>query len=160
MQLFTAIFVKNKYIFLTILLQQKLAQLWVFSSFRTVAGLRPKKCGAGACGIVSRAGARRVRAKLLKLLRVWGEFKFCGCGPLRTQNFKSRRSLMGISLRTINQKNLTGCKAFEVLELQVHCGVDCIAEQQIELQSRQLSSLTQFWVDVQTMDPNIFDLCP
>jgi len=27
---------------------------------------------------------------------------------------------------------------FEVLDLQVHCEVNCIAEQQIELQSRQL----------------------
>jgi len=25
-------------------------------------------------------GAGRVRAKFLKLLRVWGGFKFCGCG--------------------------------------------------------------------------------
>jgi len=33
---------------------------------------------------------------------------------------------------------------FEVPELQVHREVDCIAEQQIELQSRQLWSLTQF----------------
>ena len=49
MQLFTAIFVKNKCIFLTILLQQQLALvIRVFSSFWTDAGLRPKKCGAGA----------------------------------------------------------------------------------------------------------------
>jgi len=41
-------FVKNKWIFLTILSQQKLAQVLRFSSFRTGAGLRPKNCGAGA----------------------------------------------------------------------------------------------------------------
>jgi len=33
---------------------------------------------------------------------------------------------------------------FEVPELQVHCEVDCIDKQQIELQSRQLWSLAQF----------------
>jgi len=35
---------------------------------------------AGVCGMVSGAGAGRVRAKFLKLLRVWGGCKFCGCG--------------------------------------------------------------------------------
>jgi len=48
MQLFTATFVKNKCIFLAILLQQKLVLVMNFSSFRKGAGLRPKKCGAGA----------------------------------------------------------------------------------------------------------------
>jgi len=38
-----------------------------------------------------------------------------------------------------------------VPELQVNSEVDCVVEQQIELQSRQLWSLTQFWVVVQTM---------
>ena len=53
-----------------------------FSSFRTGAGLRPKKCGAGAGWVGLRdgagwkcAGAGRVRTKFLKLLRVRG-----GCG--------------------------------------------------------------------------------
>jgi len=48
---------------------------------------------------------------------------------------------------------------FEVSELQVHCKLHCFAEQQIELQSRQLQSLTQFRVDGQTMEPNLSDLC-
>ena len=72
MQLFTATYVKNKCIFVTMLLQQKLALVMSFSSFRTGAGLRQKKCGAGAgwdglrggcgCGQISQtpAGAGRV----------------------------------------------------------------------------------------------------
>jgi len=46
-----------------------------------------------------------------------------------------------------------------VPDLQVNSEVDCVIEQQIELQSRQLWSLTQFWVVVQTMEPNLSDLC-
>jgi len=62
MRLFTEIFVKNKCIFLTILLQQQLALvIRVFSSFWIDAGLRPKKCGAGWDGLR-------------------GGFKFCGAG--------------------------------------------------------------------------------
>jgi len=48
---------------------------------------------------------------------------------------------------------------FEVPELQIYYEVDCIAEPLIELQSRQLWSPIQFWVDVQTMEPNLSDLC-
>ena len=48
MPLFTATFVENKYIFLTILSQQKLALVMNFCSFRTGSGLRPKNYGAGA----------------------------------------------------------------------------------------------------------------
>jgi len=48
---------------------------------------------------------------------------------------------------------------FEVPDLQVHCKLYGVAEQQIELQSRQLQSLTQFRVDVQTMEPNLSDQC-
>jgi len=33
---------------------------------------------------------------------------------------------------------------FEVPELQVHCEVDCIAEQQIELQDRQTDNSSLF----------------
>ena len=40
--------------------------------------------------------------------------------------------------------------------LQIHCEVDYIAEQQIKLQSQQLWRLSQFWVDVQTMKPNLW----
>jgi len=51
---FTANFVKSKCILPTILLQQK---LWVFSRFRTGAGLIPIKCGAGAGWDGLRGGA-------------------------------------------------------------------------------------------------------
>ena len=44
--------------------------------------------------------------------------------------------------------------------------MDCIAEQLVELQSRQLwknkfknVSLTQFWAEVQSKEPNLSDLC-
>jgi len=71
MQLFTAIFVKNKCIFLTILLQQQLALvIRVFSSLWTGAGLRPKKCGASTGWDSRRVRSVRVRAKFLKLLQV------------------------------------------------------------------------------------------
>ena len=49
--------------------------------------------------------------------------------------------------------------AFEVPELQTYCKVDRIAERLIELVSRQLWSLIQFWVDVQTIEPNLSGLC-
>ena len=55
---------------------------------------------------------------------------------------------------------------FEVSALHVHPDTDCIAEQLIELQSRQLwsnkfenVSLTQFWAEVQSKEPNLSDLC-
>ena len=55
---------------------------------------------------------------------------------------------------------------FEVSTLQVHSELDCIAEQLVEQQSRQLwrdklknVSLTQFWANVQSMEPNLSDLC-
>jgi len=57
MQLFTATYIKNKCIFLTMLFQQKLALVMSFSSFRTGAGLKPKKSGAGRVGMVCGAGA-------------------------------------------------------------------------------------------------------
>jgi len=58
MQLFTSTFVKNKCIFLTILLQQNLPWLRIHSSLRTGADLRPKKCrlGAGWDGLRGRCG--------------------------------------------------------------------------------------------------------
>ena len=44
--------------------------------------------------------------------------------------------------------------------------MDCIAEQLLELQSRQMwkdkfknASLTQFWANVQSMEPSLSDLC-
>ena len=55
---------------------------------------------------------------------------------------------------------------FEESALQVHPETKCIAEQLVELQSRQLwrskfknVSLTQFWAEVQSKEPNLFDLC-
>ena len=55
---------------------------------------------------------------------------------------------------------------FEVSALHVHPDMDCIAEQLIELQNRQLwrnkfenVSLTQFWAEVQSKEPNLSDLC-
>ena len=54
---------------------------------------------------------------------------------------------------------------FELSALQVHSETDCIAKQLIELQSRQLwrnkfknVSLTQFWAEVQSKEPNLSDL--
>jgi len=38
--------------------------------------------------MVSGAGAGRVRAKFLKLLRVWGGFEFCGYGASVDTKFK------------------------------------------------------------------------
>ena len=56
--------------------------------------------------------------------------------------------------------------SFEVSALHVHPDTDCIAEQLIEFQSRQLwrnkfenVSLTQFWTEVQSKEPNLSDLC-
>ena len=50
--------------------------------------------------------------------------------------------------------------------MYVHPDMDCIAEQLIELQSRQPwrnkfenVSLTQFWAEVQSQEPNLSDLC-
>jgi len=72
---------------------------------RTAAGLRPKKCGAGAgwdglrggrglevCGagadkISIPAGAGWERTTFL-FLRVRGGFKFCGCGPGADKKFQ------------------------------------------------------------------------
>ena len=55
---------------------------------------------------------------------------------------------------------------FELSALHVYPDTDCIAEQLIELQSRQLwrnkfenVSLTQFWAEVQSKKPNLSDLC-
>ena len=49
--------------------------------------------------------------------------------------------------------------------MHVHPDMDCIAEQLIELQGRQLwrnkfenVSLTQFWAEVQSKEPNLSDL--
>jgi len=54
---------------------------------------------------------------------------------------------VGLSLFKVTLKHLTG---FEVQELRLHCEVDCncIAEQLIELQSRQLWSL---WLNSEVM---------
>ena len=55
---------------------------------------------------------------------------------------------------------------FEVSALEVHSEMNCIAEQLIELQSRQMwrdkfkiVSLTQFWANVRSKEPNLSDLC-
>jgi len=68
MQIFTATFVKNKCIFLTILLQQKLAHNYEFLVV------------FGQVRVWDRKSAGRVRPKFLKLLRVRGRFKLCRCG--------------------------------------------------------------------------------
>ena len=54
---------------------------------------------------------------------------------------------------------------FEVSALEVHSEMDCIAEQLIELQSRQMWRdkfkivfLTQFWANVRSKEPNLSDL--
>ena len=54
---------------------------------------------------------------------------------------------------------------FEVSALEVHSVMDCIAEQLIELQSRQMWRykfkivfLTQFWANVRSKEPNLSDL--
>ena len=54
---------------------------------------------------------------------------------------------------------------FKVSALEIHSEMDCIAEQLIELQSRQMwrdkfkiVSLTQFWADVRWKEPNLSDL--
>jgi len=47
----------------------------------------------------------------------------------------------------------------EVPEQQTYCDVHYIAEPLIELQSRQLWRLIKFWVDVQTIDPNLSEVC-
>ena len=50
--------------------------------------------------------------------------------------------------------------------LEVHSDIDCIAEELLELQSRQMwkdkfkkASLTQFWANVKSMEPRLSDLC-
>ena len=50
--------------------------------------------------------------------------------------------------------------------LEVHSDMDCIAEELLELQSRQMwkdkfkkASLTQFWANMQSMEPSLSDLC-
>ena len=55
---------------------------------------------------------------------------------------------------------------FEVSALEVYLEMICIAEQLIELQSRQMwrdkfkiFSLTQFWENVRSKEPNLSDLC-
>ena len=55
---------------------------------------------------------------------------------------------------------------FEVSALEVHSEMGCIAEQLIELQSRQMwrdkfkiVSLTQFWANARSKKPNVSDLC-
>ena len=55
---------------------------------------------------------------------------------------------------------------FQASALEVHSDMDCIAEQLLELQSRQMwkdkfknASLTQFWANVQSMEPSLSDLC-
>ena len=55
---------------------------------------------------------------------------------------------------------------FQVSALEVHSNMDCIAEKLLELQSRQMwkdkfkkASLTQFWANVQSMEPSLSDLC-
>ena len=77
-----ATFVKNKCIFLTILLQQKFALVMSFSSFRTGAGLRPKKCGAGAGWDGLRGGCGQNFSNS------------CGC----EHNFHPRRTLKRIHI--------------------------------------------------------------
>jgi len=95
MQLFTATFVKNKCIFLTILLQQNLALVVSFSGFRTGASLRPKKywvgvgwdglrigCGLEVCGV----GAGKISQAP------------AGAGRDQTQNYNPRRTLVSTQL--------------------------------------------------------------
>ena len=55
---------------------------------------------------------------------------------------------------------------FEVSAQEVHLEMGCIAEQLIENQSRQMwrdkfkiASLTQFWANVRSKEPNLSDLC-
>ena len=50
--------------------------------------------------------------------------------------------------------------------LEIHLDMDCTAEELLELQSRQMwkdklkkASLTQFWANVQSMEPSLSDLC-
>ena len=55
---------------------------------------------------------------------------------------------------------------FQVSALEVHSDMDRIAEELLELQSRQMwkdkfekASLTQFWANVQSMEPSLSNLC-
>ena len=55
---------------------------------------------------------------------------------------------------------------FKLSALEVHLQMGCIAEQLIELQSRQMwrdkfkiVSLTRFWANVRSNEPNLSDLC-
>jgi len=53
--------------------------------------------------------------------------------------------LLRCLLLTVTSKHFTGCKVFfEVPELRVHCEMDFIAQQLIELQSPRLRGL---WLD-------------
>ena len=75
---------------------------WVFRSFRTGAGLKSKKCGAGAGWDGLRgAGVGRERARFLKLIRVRGGFKFCGCKAGAGKNFNPRRTLLVVKGQSI-----------------------------------------------------------
>ena len=56
--------------------------------------------------------------------------------------------------------------SLEVSALEVHLEMGCIAEQLIEPQSRQMwrdnfkiVSLTQFWANVRSKEPNLSDFC-
>ncbi|XP_077969505.1 protein FAM200A-like [Styela clava] len=98
------------------------------------------------------------------------EFNFHNIRPIFLEHLSSFfPSWIDISLRTTIAEyrtfNWVRCP-FEVSALQVHPETDCIAEQLVELQSRQLwrnkfknVSLTQFWAEVQTREPNLSDLC-
>jgi len=106
---------------------KNLPYLCVFSSFRTGAGLRPKSAWRACVGW----SAGRVRAG-------WGQnfsnscgcgagVNFAGAGRVQTQNFKSRRSLMDISLLTITSKTFNwvqsvwGAGAAGSLWCGLHC---------------------------------------
>jgi len=93
MQLFTANFVRNKCIFLTIFLQQKLVLVMSFLVvFVQVRVWDRKSAGRARVGMV--CGTGRVRS-----VRVRGgcEQNFsnsCGCGAGADKNFNPRRTLM------------------------------------------------------------------
>ena len=75
-------------------------------------------------------------------------------------------SWIGIFLPKLIAKFNWEQSPFKLAELEVHSQIDCIAEELNQLQSQQMwrdkfktVSLTQFLANVQSMEPNLSDLC-
>ena len=124
MQLLLQLLLKRNAHFSRFYCNKNLPYLWVFSIFLTGAVLRPKTCRARAGWNVLRGGSGQ---NFSNSCGCGAGLNFAGTGRVWTQNLKSRRFLMGISLLTTISKTFNwvqsvwGAGAAGSLWCGLHC---------------------------------------